>query len=198
MATWTLTAQGSDGGVTNVAVDPSDRIWFNSTTDKNGNVTVGQYQDFTHIYTAGDTAHRCSSTHINNTKYSSSSQVSINGAGAVTFSPTVPNINQVPFKFTLTPSGGDPSNIVTSGAKLYAYQSGSEAVGPTGVDFRAFEKIGTSNTPSWVEAEGSGTPLHLGDQGSAASHNYYIGVSASPTSTGAKTGGIIKIVVTYI
>ena len=69
MATWTVTGQGTDGS-TNQTFGGTDRIWLNGT-NFGDNITVGSYQDSTHRSNNSD-AHQCTSVHIHNTKYVSS------------------------------------------------------------------------------------------------------------------------------
>ena len=51
---------------------------------------------------------------------------------------------------------------------------------------------------TWVKAHGSGNALSLNDQTTpATSHDFYVAISASPTSVGVKSGNKIRIEFTY-
>ena len=62
-----------------------------------------------------------------------------------------------------------------------------------GVTFQAAEG-GTTST--WVAANGSGSALTIADDTAATSHDYFIAISVTPTSVGAKTGKV-KLALTY-
>lgn len=182
MATWTVTAQLTTG---TLAVGATDRVWLNGT-NWGDNVTVGSYQDSTHISNSSD-AHQCTSNHVHNTKYLTSSTVSLDGAGSA-------NVNtittgQCPLKFNFS----DASAVATSATTFYAYDGTTDATAMVGVTFQAFEQ----GDSAWVAANGSGAALSLNDQSAATSHDFYVAVAASPTSTGAKTGKI-KMTLTYV
>ncbi len=191
MATWTTTGQRTDGTST-VALAATDRFWFNSGVNLTDNVTVGEYQNGTHASDGAD-AHlaACGGTggHINNTKFLSSTTVSINGAASATLSGTVPSVAQCPIKFNFS----DPASIATSATKFYFFDGTTDATAMAGVEVRAIEQGNTS----WVAANGSGASLALANQAAATSHNFFVSTSVSPSSTGAKTGKC-KITLTYV
>jgi hypothetical protein len=191
MATFAWTGQRTDGSST-VTLGSTDRIWFTSGVNITDNVTVGSYQDGTHASDNTD-AHLagCGSTggHMNNLKYASSSTVSINGAGAVTLSGTVPTQAQMPLKIVFS----DASSVATSAAKFYAFDGSVDSNVWAGVTVQAIEKTNTT----WTAANGLGAALSLTDQSANTTHNFFLGMSATPTSTGAKTGAW-KISLTYV
>ena len=184
MATWATVGQGTDGS-TNQTFASTDRIWLNGTSFGD-NVTVSSYQDSTHRSNSSD-AHQCTTVHVHNTKYLSSSTVSLNGAASA-------NVNtittaQCPLKLTFS----DAASVATSNAKFFANDGVTDATAMSGVTFQAFEQ----GNSSWTAANGSGAALSLADQSAATTHNFYIGFSASPSSTGAKTGKV-KASLTYV
>lgn len=188
MATWLLNAQLTDG--TTLAVNSTDHIWLNGTNFST-QVTVGQYQDTTHISDVND-VERCTSIHPHNTKFVDGTHVSIDGAGSQVLAAggsPVPSTAQAPLVFNFS----DPSSVATSAAKFYAYDGATDANPMAGITFQAIE---CAQSTSWTAANGSGAALTLQNQGAATSHNFYIGLSASPTATGAKTGNV-KITLTY-
>lgn len=183
MATWALTAQLTTG---TLSVGATDRLWFNGSTFGT-NVTVSSYQDSTHISNSSD-AHQCTTNHVNNVKYLSSTTMSLNGAGSANLS-TLTTGNS-PFKFNFS----DAASVATSAATFYFYDGTTDATAMAGVTVQAAEG-GTTST--WVAANGSGAALSLANQSAATSHDFFIAASLSPTSTGAKTGKC-KITLTYV
>ena len=183
MATWTLTAQLTTG---TLSVGATDRIWFNGT-NFGDNVTVGSYQDSTHISNSSD-VHQCSTNHVHNTKFLTSTTLSLDGAGSTNLSALT--TGNAPLKFNFS----DASSVATSSATFYAYDGATDATAMAGVTFKAGEAAVTS---TWVTANGSGAALSLADQSAATSHDFFVALSLSPTSTGAKTGKI-KITLTYV
>jgi hypothetical protein len=182
MATWTLTAQLTTGTLT---VNATDRIWWNGT-NFGDNVVVSSYQDSTHISDNAD-AHRCTTNHVNNTKFLTSTTVSINGAASSSL-PVATGSTGLKFNFS------DPSSVATSNGKFYAYDGTADANPMAGVTFQAAE--GGQST-SWAAANGSGSALTLVNQSAATSHDFFIASAVSPSSTGAKTGKV-KITLTYV
>jgi hypothetical protein len=182
MATFTVTAQLTTGTLT---VGATDRVWFNAAAFGD-NVAVSSYQDSTHISNSSD-VHQCSSNHVHNTKYVASGTMSLDGAGTANLSTLT--TGNAPLKINFS----DASSVATSVGKFYAYDGTTDATAMVGVAVQAAE-AGTSS--AWVAANGSGAALSLADQGAATSHDFYIAISVSPTSAGAKTGKF-KLSLTY-
>lgn len=196
MATWTLTSQQTDAST--VAVTTTDHIWFNSTTDKNGNVVVGTYQDFIHIYDSTDTTHRCTTggtVHVNNVKPLTSTTFSLNGGGSTSLAAGAPTTAQCSFKFNFS----DAASVATSAGKFFFFDGTTDTNAMAGVLPQAIQQSNTA-WPNFATTgvNGSGNALALADQAAATSHDFYIAVGVSPTSTGAKTVGKMKIQVTYV
>jgi len=184
MASWNVYGVLQNG--TTLQLAATDHIWFNGTSF-GLNVVSGQYQDSTHISTAND-AQRDTTSALNNTKYVTNSTVSINGGGSTTLSGVTSS--QVPFKFQFT----NGSAVATSSTTLFAYDGVTDSTPMQGITFKAAE-VGDS---AWIEANGSGSALVLNDQaGASTTHDFYVAISASPTSPGAKSGSI-KMSLTYI
>jgi hypothetical protein len=122
-------------------------------------------------------------------KYLTSTTFSLNGGGSVSLAAGAPTTAQCPLKFNFS----DASSVATSNGKFYAYDGTTDATGMSGVTVQAIEQ---SNT-TWVAANGSGAAVNLTNQTAATSHDFYIALSLSPSSTGAKTGKI-KISLTYV
>lgn len=183
MATWTLNSKLTDS--TTLTVNSTDHLWL-AGTDFSTYIVVGQFNDSTHVSDAND-VERCTSVHPHNLKYLSSTTASLDGGASTTVS-GIANTN-APFIFNFS----DASSVATSSASFYAYDGTTDANPMSGIEFYAAE-VGTST--SWVAANGSANALSLANQAAATSHDFYIGFSASPTATGAKTGSV-KCVLTY-
>lgn len=184
MATWTVTAQLTTGTLT---VGATDRVWLNSGIAVTNNVTVGSYQDGTHISNSSD-VQQDSGPYVHNVKYLTGTTMSLDGAGSANLS-TLTTAN-APLKINFS----DASSVATSGATFYAYDGSTDATAMVGVTFQAAEAGVTS---TWVAANGSGSALSIADDTAATSHDYFVAISATPTSTGAKTGKI-KLALTYV
>lgn len=114
--------------------------------------------------------------------------MSLNGAGSANLS-TLTTANS-PLKFNFS----DGASVATSAGKFYAYDGTTDATPAVGVTVQAAQG-GTTST--WVAANGSGAALTLADQAAATSHDFFIALSMSPSSTGAKTGKM-KMTLTYV
>lgn len=182
MANWTLTAQLETGTLT-VASD--NHIWWNGT-NFGDNITVGQFQDSTHVADSND-AQLDTVSPVHNTKYIDSTHVSIDGGASAVLPIPTADCSLV-FNFS------DPSSIQTSGAKVYVYD-GVDDINPiSDLTFYAAEGGQSAN---WVSANGLNDALALQDQSSATSHNFYIATSLSPQTSGLKSGKL-KIVLSYV
>jgi hypothetical protein len=188
---WTVTAQLTSGTQT---VGATDRLWFNGIGGTFGtDVIIGSYQDGTHISNNTD-VHLCTTNHVHNTKYLTSTTMSLDGAGSANLSSL--STGNAPFKFTFDTTDIGGASVSVSGGKLYVF-SGSDGTPATGVTVQAAQ-AGVST--SWANI-GSGTAssgLSLADQASATTHNFFIALSVSPTSTGSKTTNSIKLSLTYV
>jgi hypothetical protein len=182
MASWLLTAQLTSG---TLALASTDRPWWNGT-NFGDQITVNSYQDSTHVSDSSD-VHRCTSVHVNNTKFLTNSTVSINGAGSSAL--PVPTA-KCSWKFTFT----DASAISVASAKFYAYDGANDNNPVADTHIKAAE--GGVST-AWIDANGSGNALNLADQSSATSHDFFVALSVAPTSQGNKTGKF-KISLSYV
>ena len=182
MATWAVYGALQSSGT--LQLNATDHIWLTGTSFSN-NVVAGTYQDGTHISDSND-VQRDTASPINNVKYVTSSTASLNGASAVALS----SISQtyVSFKFVFS----DVGSVATSAAKFYAYDGVTDTTALIGVDLQAAEQ----GNSTWTAANGSGSALSLANQGASTTHNFYVILSASPTSPGAKSGSV-KLTITY-
>lgn len=155
--------------------------------DYDDKVVVGEYNDSFHIRTSsGDDSDACGSPHLTNLKYLTSSTVSIDGGSSVDVD-TVLTTECIRIQFT------HGSSVAIENAIFYVYDGTTTTTPPTGVTFQAFEQGDTS----WTNAEGSASAVDLDNKSSSTEHNFYIGMSASPSSTGEKTNFAGRIELDY-
>ena len=187
MATFTWVLQGTSP----TTIDATDIVQFAGATF-NSAVTVGAYQDTTHVE-SNAAADDSSGNTPKNTKFISQtggtagdSQVDI-GGGTVDLD-AVSTANS-PLKITFA----DAASVTTTGAIFYAYDGSTTTAVPTGVTFVAAEQ-GDAN---WTAAEGSAAGVTITDDTASTSHDYYLLASVSPDSVGAKTAFKLRIELTY-
>lgn len=187
MATYTWTLQGS----TPTTIDATDIIQFAGGTFDSA-ITVGEYNDSTHVETSigGD---KSASNTPNNNKFISQSgggggdSQADWGDGTEDIDAITDGECALKINFAHSPAVSVTNHI------LYAYDGSTPADPPTGVTFVAAE----SGDANFTAAEGSGSALSVGDSGSAESHDFYFLISASPDSVGEKTAFKIRDELTY-
>lgn len=174
MATFTWTIQGG----TPTTVDATDKVQLAGSGGFDSKITVGQYNDSTHVKTSG-AANKSSGNSPRNNKFLTSTTVSIDGAGGINLN-TASNAN-----CALRINFSDAASVAITGAIFYAYDGTTPATPPVGITFKAAEQ----GDASWTDAEGSGAPVTLNDKTANTSHDYYVLVSGSPDSVGLKAYG---------
>lgn len=174
MATFVWTLQGSSP----TTIDATDKIQFAGSAF-DAAIEVGSYNDSTHVESSGG-ANDSSGNSPHNTKFLTSSTVSLNGAGSANLN-TISTANS-PIKVNFSHG----SAVACTEVKAYFYDGTTPATAPTGVT----AKLAEQGDSSWADAEGSGAALSLADSASATSHNWYLLPSMSPDSVGTKTGKI--------
>ena len=161
------------------------------------NITVDAYQDSTN---AGNGDPGTDQGAMNNNKYLTGSTISINGAGSVALNDTNLTANDCTLKVNFSHG----SAVAITSARFYSYDGTTVTNEAVGVAAYAFER-GVSAT-AWTQinsdsgnigGDNSGERLSLADQGSGTSHDYYVAVSASPESFGAKTSFDLGLALTY-
>lgn len=181
MATFTWSLQGT----TDTVVDATDVVQFAGSGGFDSKITVGEYNDTTHVASSGG-AEDSSGNTPNNVKYISSTEGDWgNGTELITAI--------LDSECTLKVNFSDASSVSTSAAVFYAYDGTTTTAVPTGVTFQAFE----SGDSTWTNAEGSAAALALTDQAAATSHDFFIATSASPESVGLKDSFSLRIELTY-
>ena len=173
-------------GTTPTEIDATDVLQFAGSTGFDSRIKVDEYNESTHVKTSGG-ANKSSANTPRNNQFVTASTISVDGAAAVNLN-TIENSDAA-----LKINFSDSESVAVEEAKFFSYDGSDTAVAITGLNFRAAE-VGDTN---WTEAEGSASALDLGDKETpATSHDYFIAVSASPTSVGAKTGSY-RIELTY-
>lgn len=181
MASFTYTMQG-----TAPTTIPSDGVVeFAGAGGFGSKVSVNAYQSSMHVRSAAN-ADLSAGNAPKNTKFLTSGTVDV-GGGSVALSSLA--TSDAPLKVNFAHGAA----VITEDALFYAYDGATPADPPDGVDFRAAE-IGDA---AWTEAEGSAAALALDDQGSNTSHDFFLAVSASPTSVGLKTDFALRLELTY-
>lgn len=149
-------------------------------------ITVGSFNDGTF---AGNGDPGTTQGTMNNNKYLTSNTISINGGGSESLNDTNLTANECTLKVNFSHG----SSVTTSSAFFYCYDSTTTTTEAVGVDVYAFER-GASAT-AWtlvnddsgnIGGNNSGERLSLADQTTATSHDFYVAVSVSPESVGAK------------
>lgn len=185
MATYVWTAQTILDA--DEVIGATDKLSFYAAAFNNA-VEVGEYQDSTHVENDSN-VEQCLTDHIHNTKWLTSSTVSIDGGGTEDLGAAVPPDTDCPLEIHFNESPA----VACSSISFWAYDGTTESAVPTGVDFRC----GQRPDAAWTEAEGSGAALSLTDSSSATDHYFYIYISVSPTTVGVKILFALKIQLTY-
>jgi len=151
-------------------------------------VQVGEYPDSHHLRTSsGTNTDYCAYPHMTNLKYISGSTVSISGSNEQNIS-NVTTGDCVRIRFT-----DGSTSISTESVTFYSYDGTTDATPPVGLTSKCL----TTGSTSWTTPTGSPAAMSFADQGSEINHDYFVGMSASPTSVGEKTSFAWKITLDY-
>lgn len=182
MASFTWTLQGT----TPTTIGATDILQFANATFDSA-ITVGQYNNSTHVESSTGTD-LSSGNSPKNSKYLTSSTVSINGGSSESLSGVT--TTNCPLKINFSHG----TSVITYDAVFYSYDGTTTTAAPTDVTFQAAEQADTN----WTNAEGSATPVTITNHSTpATSHDYYLLVSASPESVGLKSAFKVRIELTY-
>lgn len=204
MATFTWNYYGSTGPAwTDIS---TNTIVFSGSGGITTPVTVAAWNDETHIGDGDPGTDQCGANHANSVKYISSTQFD-NGSGTETLNDTNLTQDECVLQIEFT----DASSVAITNARFYAYDGTTVTTEAVGVDVVAFEQgqsattwtvinddtVSGALTSGSIGGDNSGERLDLADQGAATDHTYYIAISASPESVGAKTSFDLGIALTY-
>ena len=185
MATFTWTGQATDTPTSDIEIATDDKINFSGAAFDDA-ITVGAFQTSTHIENSA-AAEQCTTVHLNNTMYVSSQSISINGGA----NEALANLTDAECPIEI--NFAHASAVAISDCTFWGYNATTETIGPTDVSIFCAEGGDTD----WTSGEGSGTALSIGTSASSTTHDFYIGLSASPDSVGEKTAFTYKIGLTY-
>lgn len=188
MATFTWELQGS----TPTTIGATDRVQFAGAGGFDTKVTVGQYNDTTHVKSSGD-ADSSSGNTPNNVKFISQAGGG-GGDSQADWGDGTEDIDAITdAECTFKINFADASSVITESAIFYAYDGATTTAVPTGVTFQCAE----SGDTNFTNAEGSAAALSLDDNTASTSHDFYILASASPESVGLKSAFAVRIELTY-
>jgi hypothetical protein len=163
-------------------------------------VQVGAWQDESHIGSNDPGPDQCGANHANNVKFIDANNMDVNGGGSEAINDT--NLTQN--ECTLQVNFSDAASVATSSARLYCFDGNTVTVEAPNLELQAFEQ-GVAAT-AWTEinddsanvgGDNAGERLDLADQGAATSHDFYIALSFSPETVGAKTDFDLGLALTY-
>lgn len=172
MASFTHTLQGT----TPTTIAATDILQFAAGTF-DSKITVGEYNGSTHVKTSAD-ADKSSGNTPRNNKYISGTEVSVDGGATKNLSTITTAECALKINFSHT------SSVAVESAIFYAYDGTTTTNAMAGTTVQAAEQGDTN----WTQVDGSGSAVALADNTAATSHDYFIPISASPTSVGAKSG----------
>jgi len=184
----------------------TDTVVFSGTGGLANPVTVAAWQDETHMGTGDPGTDACGTVHAKNNKYIGSTQFD-NGSGTETLNDTNLTQDECTLQIIFT----DGASVAITSARFYAYDGTTTTTEAVGVDVVAFEQgqaattwtiinddtVSGALTVGSIGGDNTGERLDLADQGAATDHTYYIAVSASPETVGAKTAFDFGISLTY-
>lgn len=161
-------------------------------------ITVGSYQDETHLGNGDPGTDQCGTNHMNNVKYISGTQCDVNGGGTQTNTALVATEATLQIKFT------DAGSVATSNARFYSFDGTTETDEAVGIEAYAFEE-GAAST-DWVQinddsgnigGDNTGERLELDDSAAETEHFFQVSISARPESVGTKTQFDLGVALTY-
>lgn len=196
-ATFVWTLQGTspttiDGGGT------PDKVQFAGAGGFNTAITVGQWNDTTHVKSNAG-ANDSSGNTPNNNKFISQSG-GTGGDSQVAHSGGTTDLDattQAQAALKIDFSDGAVGSVTTSAVTFYSYDGTTPATAQSNIEFRSGEVTDGAEDANFSTPHGSGAGMTLNGQGPAANHIWYVVVTASPTTPGLKTAFAMGISLTY-
>lgn len=144
------------------------------------NVSLAEYQEYMHLQTSSsDDSDACVEPHLTNVKYTGSDEAIINRKYVSVLSATFPLAANC-FKIVVTHTAA----FTTTNGKLFFYNGTTPATAPSNMTVYGLEQTDTS----WTSCGGSASAVSITDKATpATSQTFYVAVSTSPTTSGAKT-----------
>lgn len=162
-------------------------------------ITVGTWQDETHLGNGDPGTDQCGANHCNNVKYISSTQFD-DGGGTETLNDTNLTVDECTIRIKFTHA----SSVATTNGRFYTFDASTTTVEAIDIEAYAWEQ-GQSDT-TWTEVnndssshggDNSGERLDLGNSSDSETHYFYVAISARPESVGSKTEFDFGIALTY-
>lgn len=176
-------------------------VFSGSISDLTAAITVAEWQDGTHAGNGDPGTDQCGANHMNNVKWLSSSTMSVNGGGSENINDT----NLTDNECSLRVHFNHTSSVTISGAKFYCFDGATPTNEGVGVEVNAFERGRSAS--AWtvinddsgnIGGNNTGERLDLADKGTPAQdHYWYIALSASPESVGAKSSFDFGVTLIY-
>jgi hypothetical protein len=175
-------------------------VFAGSNTDLTVPVTVGTWQDGTHMGNDDPGTDQCGAQHMRNIKYVTSGQFDQGfGTYFLSMGQIAASGCTVRVRFT------DASPVAITSARLYAFDGSTVTTRATDVEVFGWERqpsgiMTWSNVNDYSAAQGgdnAGQRLDLLNQAASTEHHYYIVLSARPESVGAKTSFDFGVALTY-
>lgn len=162
-------------------------------------ITVGTWQDETHLGNGDPGTDQCGGTHCNNVKYVSSTQYD-DGGGTETLNDTNLTTDECTIRIKFT----DASSVATTNGRFYTFDASTTTVEAIDIEAYAFEQGQSATTWDQVNddsgnigGDNTGERLDLGDSSTSTTHYFYIAISARPESVGSKTEFDFGVALTY-
>lgn len=172
-------------GTTATTIEATDSIAFSDGTFGNP-ITVSSFNGGTHVRSSVG-ADDSSANTPNNVKYVASGTADW-GDGTESLA------NILDSECTLKLTISETSSITVTDISMYAYDGTTTTTAPVGMDVYLAE----GGDAAWTNADGSASALSISDSSTpATSHDFFIAVSASPTSVGVKSANKLRIEFTY-
>jgi len=187
MATYTWYLQG----VSPTTIEATDIIQFAGATFDSA-ITVGEYNDSTHVESSVG-ANDSDGNTPNNNKFISQSGGTA-GDSQADWGDGTEDIDAIlTSECALKINFAHTAAVAVTNHIIYAYDGTTTTTAPTDVSF----VIAEQGDATFTVAEGSAAALSVADSGSSASHDFYFIISASPDSVGEKTAFAIRDELTY-
>lgn len=175
-------------------------VFCSSLTDLDTAITVGEYNDGTHAGDGSPGTDQCGANHMNNVKYIDANNMSVNGGGNEAINDT--NLGETECTLRINFSHG--ASVVLSNIRLYMFNGTTTTTYAPNLDAFAFVR-GESDT-AWTQinnggagtgGDNSGERYDIADRSTNTSHDFYVAISVSPETVGAKSTNDIGISLTY-
>lgn len=194
----TFTWEGYFGaGPAWTSIAATHRIVFAGSGGISTPITLGQWNGETHIGDGDPGSDQCTTNHCRNVKYITNTQADFGGGTELL---TAMLSTEATIRVTFT----DAASVAITNARFYCFDGAVVANEGVGVESYAFEQGGVGTTWTQINddsgnigGDNSGERLALDDQGAGTEHTYYIAISLTPETVGAKSSFDFGVALTY-